>query len=100
MSEVSEKAILAKQVTTKLSNLSTDQKNKGLLAMAQALIEQQDSIISVNKQDLDQGVERGISKSLLDRLEINAERIEAMAHGLRQITELPDPIGDVLDEID
>ena len=99
MSEVREKAILAKQAAARLNILKTEEKNEALLLMADALINNTASIIAANEKDLQRGEEQGLSKSLLDRLAINAERIESMAQGLRQITELPDPVGDVLEEI-
>jgi glutamate-5-semialdehyde dehydrogenase len=100
MSEVRDKAKLAKQTTSILNTLSTEEKNQALLEMAQALLDHQDSIITANGQDLRRGEEQGLSKSLLDRLALNSERIVSMAQGLREIVELPDPIGDILEEID
>mgnify|MGYP000097144625 CR=1 FL=1 len=98
MSEVVEKANLAKKVIPLLGKLTTEQKNKALLLMADALIAEQSSIIEANKIDLQKGKESGISVALLDRLSLNENRILAMAEGLRQIVELPDPIGDLLEE--
>lgn len=99
MSEIREKAALAKQTTGRLAILTTEQKNAALIAMADKLIEQQDSIIAANAEDLQRGQEQGISKSLLDRLALNKERIASMSEGLRQIVELTDPIGEQLEEI-
>lgn len=98
MSEVKEKATLAKKASALLGTLSTEQKNEALLQMAQALIDNQESIIAANKQDLQNGRDNGTSTAMLDRLALNPERIEDMAHGLRQIVELPDPTGDILEE--
>ncbi|TCZ81163.1 glutamate-5-semialdehyde dehydrogenase [Paenibacillus albiflavus] len=100
MSEVIEKATLAKETTPLLANLSTLQKNTALKLMADALIEHKDSIIRANEKDLERGRENGTSTSLLDRLRLNSERIDAMAEGLLQIIDLPDPIGDVLEAFD
>lgn len=98
MSEVREKALLAKNTATKLSTLSTRQKNQGLLLMAEALISNQEAIIAANKLDLQNGEAQGMSSAMLDRLALNPERIRAMAQGLEEIVELPDPVGDVLEE--
>lgn len=98
MSEVREKAILAKKTTRILNNLSTKQKNEALLRMADSLVKHKASIITANTKDLQRGEEQGLSKSLLDRLALNTKRIESMADGLREIVELPDPIGDLLEE--
>jgi glutamate-5-semialdehyde dehydrogenase len=98
MSTVREMALLAKHASGALGQLTTDQKNKALLMMADALIQEQESIIAANKLDLEAGRSNGTSESLLDRLALNPARIEAMAEGLRQIVALPDPIGDTLEE--
>ncbi|MBP1994786.1 glutamate-5-semialdehyde dehydrogenase [Paenibacillus eucommiae] len=97
MSEVKEKAMLAKQAAQSMGNLSTQQKNDALLLMADALVAEQESIIQANKLDLKRGEESGIGASLLDRLALNEQRIAAMAEGLKQVIELPDPIGDKLE---
>lgn len=98
MSEVKNKAILAKKTTTLLGTLSARQKNNALLLMADALIENEAAIIAANEKDLQNGRDQGLSTAMLDRLALNTERIEAMAEGLREIVELPDPVGDLLEE--
>ncbi|MFB6363841.1 glutamate-5-semialdehyde dehydrogenase [Paenibacillus elgii] len=100
MSEVVQKAKLAKQAAPKLGLLGTEQKNDALLRMADALVAEAESIIAANAEDLQRGRESGISTSLLDRLALNRQRIEAMADGLRQVVALPDPIGDTLETFD
>ncbi|MCY9589312.1 glutamate-5-semialdehyde dehydrogenase [Paenibacillus chitinolyticus] len=97
MSEVRQKATIAKDASSRLGNLTTGQKNTALLRMAEALVAEQDSIIAANAEDLKRGADTGLSTSLLDRLALTPERIESMAEGLRQIIELPDPIGDQLE---
>lgn len=96
MSELIIKGKKAKEVSFTLGNLSTENKNKGLNAMAEYLCEYKDEIITANKLDLEGAVSRGTSKSMLDRLALSSERIEAMANGLRQVAALPDPVGEVL----
>lgn len=98
MSEVKEKSTLAKQAAPRLASLNTEQKNEALLLMADTLLNEQNSIIAANEEDIQKGRQNGTSESLLDRLALNPKRIEAMAEGLRQIVELPDPVGDQLDE--
>lgn len=100
MSEVRTKAELAKQTTTTLNQLTTEQKNEALQLMADALLESQEEIIQANQEDINRGMQNGLNSSLLDRLTLNPGRIEAMAEGLREICELPDPIGDVLEEFE
>ncbi|KOR88838.1 glutamate-5-semialdehyde dehydrogenase [Paenibacillus solani] len=100
MSEVRSKAQLAKQAAFSLGKLSTDEKNQALIIMADALIQRAADIIEANAEDLRLGEEGGTSASLLDRLALNEARIKAIAEGLRQIAELPDPIGDILETIE
>lgn len=100
MSEVRTKAQLAKRTAPVLGRLTTVQKNEALLLLADALETEAEAIIVANKEDLERGKLNGMSTSLLDRLELNKERIGSMAEGLRQIVKLPDPIGDVLEEFE
>ncbi|TQR46826.1 glutamate-5-semialdehyde dehydrogenase [Paenibacillus popilliae] len=100
MSEVLSKATLAKEAAAVMNRLTTDQKNEALLRMADLLVQHADSIIEANAKDLERGKQQGTSVSLLDRLALNETRIEDMAEGLRQIAELTDPVGDVLEKID
>jgi glutamate-5-semialdehyde dehydrogenase len=96
MSEVQQKALKAKSTTTVMNRLTTEQKNDALLRMADALITNQASIIAANEEDLRRGRENGTSSSLLDRLALSEARIADIAEGLRQISGLPDPVGDKL----
>ncbi|GGD64848.1 glutamate-5-semialdehyde dehydrogenase [Paenibacillus nasutitermitis] len=97
MSEVREKAALAKKAAAIMNRMTTDQKNSALLAMADALVNEHASIAAANELDITRGRENGTSESLLDRLKLNEQRIGAIADGLRQVAELPDPVGQVLD---
>lgn len=96
MSELILKGQKAKEVSYQLGNLSTEEKNKGLLAMADYLIKHRDEIIEANKLDLKAAMNRGTAKAMLDRLALDSSRIEGMANGLRQVAMLPDPVGEVL----
>jgi glutamate-5-semialdehyde dehydrogenase len=98
MSEVRDKATLAKAITPLLGQLTMDQKNDALRLMADALLAETDSIIAANAEDLERGQTNGLTASLLDRLSLNASRIAAIAEGLKEIIVLEDPIGDVLEE--
>lgn len=100
MSEVQTKALKAKETTALLASLSSDVKNAALLVMADALIQEQSSIIEANKLDLARGEENGTPAAMLDRLALNEERIRSISEGLRQIAELSDPIGDILEVIE
>lgn len=100
MSEVRMKAGLAGQAASAMAKLTTEQKNQALLAAADALLARSDEILHANEADLERGRANGTSDSLLDRLKLTPERIGGIAQGLRQIVELPDPVGDVLETMD
>ncbi len=100
MSEVVNKATLAKKTTGVLASLTTGQKNEALLVMAAALRREAAAIIAANAEDLERGRLNGTPESMLDRLALNVERIGSIADGLQQIVVLPDPIGDTLETIE
>ena len=81
-----------------LANLTTDQKNKILLAMADGILSDADQIISANAIDLDNAVNNNLTNSMTDRLRLDQKRIEAIADGIRQVATLPDPVGEIMDE--
>ena len=77
----------------------TETKNRALLAMADALLEHQQAILTANQADLEAA--RGtISEVMLDRLALNPERIAGMAQGIREVAALPDPVGTVLQRVE
>ncbi len=87
----------AKKVKYEIQCLTTKEKNDALLAVADKLVAEADSIIAANEKDYERGISNGMHKGLLDRLLLDKKRIEAMAEGLRQVAALPDPIGEVID---
>lgn len=95
---VSEQGKNAKKTLTFMSQVTTEQKNKALLTIADALEDNASIILQANKKDLDSGKQKGLNSGLLDRLMLNDERIKAMADGARQVAELDDPCGKVLYE--
>ena len=76
--------------------MGTETKNRVLKKAAENLVADADAIIAANALDMEHGREKGMSKGLLDRLFLDQSRIEAMAEGLCQVSELDDPIGEVL----
>lgn len=94
--EVLTKARAAKAVAPILAQLPTSRKNEILLAAADALVAATDDILAANQQDIDSGRAEGMSESLVDRLSLDASRIEGIAGGLRQVAGLKDPVGEVL----
>ncbi|WP_342497938.1 glutamate-5-semialdehyde dehydrogenase [Bacillus sp. FSL K6-0923] len=95
---VKEKAKKAKHVSKKLGLLHTEDKNKALLKLAEALEQNSTFILQENQKDIDAGKEKGFSEALLDRLMLNEERIHEFAESLRLVTRLTDPVGEILDE--
>ncbi|MFC4101012.1 glutamate-5-semialdehyde dehydrogenase [Paenibacillus xanthanilyticus] len=100
MSEARLKSALAQQASKALNTLTTEQKNDALLLMADALVTEQASILEANARDLERGRQNGTSESLLDRIALTESRIAGIAEGLRQIVELPDPVGLVQESFD
>lgn len=86
----------AKEAAREAAKLGTEEKNRGLLTVAEELISRTEWILEENAKDLKEAEARGMKKSLIDRLRLTEERIEGMAEGVRQIAALEDPIGEVL----
>ena len=86
----------AKEVAGTVGILDTDTKNQALHAVAQALVDNAESILSENEKDLENGKKNHMPEGLLDRLALSKDRIAQMAEGLTQIAGLDDPIGEVL----
>lgn len=93
MTNLKELALVSKKAAAKLYKLSGDERNKALVAMADALIEKSDEILSANEIDLQTAAEKGMKTTMLDRLKLTKERILDMASGIREIVMLDDPIG-------
>lgn len=87
----------AKRVSPLVNRLSTEEKNRALEAMAEALLQNKEEILAANRRDLAEA-EGKISPVMLDRLRLTEERIGAMAEGIRTLVALPDPVGRVLRE--
>ena len=87
----------AKAAKAQVSCLTSAQKNAALNAMADALLEQEQAILSANALDLE-AAKGTVSQVMLDRLLLTGSRIAAMAQGIREVAALPDPVGLVLEE--
>ena len=87
---------LAKNASRDAAKLGTKAKNRGLLAVANELVEERKLILQENAKDIEAAKAKGVKQSLIDRLALTEQRIEDMAEGLRQIAALDDPIGEVL----
>ena len=86
----------AKAAKSRVAALGTEEKNQGLLAMANSLEAHAGEILKANAEDLTQAQGK-ISDVMLDRLRLTEGRIQAMAQGIRQVAALPDPVGLILD---
>lgn len=86
----------AKESSYILAKLSTEEKNRALYNMADALEKNVDEILEANKKDVEASRARGVKEALIDRLVLNKSRIAKMAQCLREVAELPDPIGEIV----
>lgn len=94
LTELGKKAAKAKY---EVQILSTEEKNKALKAVADALVANTEYILKQNAIDLKNGEDNGMHPGLIDRLRLTPERIAAMSEGILQIIDLDDPIGEVLE---
>ena len=90
-----EKLLRAREAAAKLALLSTDQKNALLLAIADAIDAQHESILAANREDMESS---GLEGAMRDRLLLTEARIQDMAQGVRDVAALADPIGETLAE--
>ncbi|MBD3290149.1 glutamate-5-semialdehyde dehydrogenase [candidate division KSB1 bacterium] len=93
--KTAEFARATRQASIELARLSTEWKNRALFKMAEYLLKDEDKIIAENAKDLKQAEKNGLSPAMIDRLVLNHERLEKMAHAVQEIAALPDPVGKV-----
>ncbi len=96
MEELIIKGKAAKAASHVLGKCDFQTKTSALLKIADSLLENCDYILLENKKDIDAAKEKGMADGLIDRLTLTPERIDAIALGIRQIAELPDPIGETV----
>ena len=89
-------ATRARDAAAELAPLPRGAKDAALFAMADALFEATDAVLSANADDVAAGSAAGKSDALVDRLTLTRERVASMATGLREIAALPDPVGEVV----
>ena len=95
--ELIEKAQAARAASKRLRTLSTERKNAGLRAVADALEANMPALLEANARDMRAGRDAGLSEALLGRLMLDERRVQAMANDLRSVALLPDPIGERFD---
>jgi glutamate-5-semialdehyde dehydrogenase len=96
-STVAEICVRARSASRRLAVLDTATKNAALIAIAAALHERADEVLSANERDLAAGREADIGDVLLDRLRLDPERIDAIARAVEAVAALGDPVGEVID---
>lgn len=87
----------ARAASRALAAANTGEKNAALMSIYDALKDAKSDILSANKIDMDNGQKNDLDAALLDRLELNDARFEGMLQGLKDVSTLPDPIGEVTD---
>jgi len=83
-----------------LNRLTTEEKNEALLRAADALCGHCGEILEANREDMEAAQRNGMKEGMQDRLKLTEDRIRSMAEGLQQVAELPDCIGEVMEEFD
>jgi glutamate-5-semialdehyde dehydrogenase len=93
-----ERMLLAQEAARSIGLLSDDRKSDALREIARAIDEATTEIVAANAEDLERGRASGLSTALQDRLRLDEPRVAALAAAVRDIADLPDPVGRVLDE--
>ena len=93
LTSMGERALLASR---KLATVSTKTKNQCLELIAKTIENRKDEILTANEKDVDNGIKKCLSPSMVDRLRLTEARIASMAEGLRELIKLEDPVGEVL----
>jgi glutamate-5-semialdehyde dehydrogenase len=97
VSEVVEQAKQAREASTRLAIASSQERDRALVAMSEALLARQDEILAANSEDMAGARENGTPEGLLDRLALTPVRVADMADALAQIATLADPLGEVVE---
>lgn len=86
----------AKDASFLLGKMGSAEKNKGLQAAAEEILNQQDKILAANAKDIEAAKAKGMAAGLVDRLLLTSARIDGIVEGMRQVIGLEDPIGEVI----
>ena len=100
MTDLQEMGRRAAATKARLNRLTAEEKDRALLAAADALCSHCEEILEANRVDMEAAVKNGMKEGLQDRLKLTQDRVRAMAEGLRQVAGLPDCIGEVMEEFD
>ena len=97
LSEIEDIAKRARSASLSIGNSSTKEKNDALEAIALGIESNRKLLKEENQKDLANAEKNGLSEAMIDRLRLTHERIDGMVKGLRQLIELPDPVGAILE---
>lgn len=86
----------ARAASRQLAPIASEEKNRALFLMADAVEAQSDYLVAENRKDLDTAKTAGISEAMLDRIALNGDRIRGMAKGIREVAALPDPVREIV----
>ena len=98
MTDLRELAAQAKEAARVLAGASEERKNRALENISDALLRHQDEILAANRADCDAARADGMSDAMLDRLTLTGARLARMAAAVRKVRDLPDPVGEVMEE--
>jgi glutamate-5-semialdehyde dehydrogenase len=93
MSAIRTQALACRAAARRVAALDTAAKQHLLYDMADALESQVDVVLEANAEDMRLAMEKGVQGAMLDRLRLDVSRVQTMAAGLREVAELPDPVG-------
>ena len=98
-SQLEDLLILAKHASRLMMSVDTDVKNKAIHSISQTLLEHKKEIIEANQKDMNEAKKQNMSVAMIDRLMLNEERIENIAHDVEKLIRLEDPVGKLIREI-
>ena len=97
--ELLNQAQMAKDAASRLASISTEEKNRALSLIADRLEAESEKILEANRRDVAAAIKAGVGDAMIDRLSLSKQRIEGIADGVRQVVALPDPVGEIVEEI-
>lgn len=86
-----------KNASKELNNLSTFEKNKAIIKIAEALVQNSEEILKANKLDLENGKKKNLTSAMLNRLELTEDKLKNIANDMIKISKLNDPVGEVIE---
>ncbi|WP_203322717.1 glutamate-5-semialdehyde dehydrogenase [Pseudoxanthomonas beigongshangi] len=98
MSTIQQQALQCRDAAHSIAQLSSDAKNTLLRAMADALEADREAILAANARDMEAAAAKGITGAMLDRLKLDDKRLAGIASAVREVADLPDPVGQVTRE--